>query len=189
VRCGQCRGRGPAQNASKWGFTAGMGGVKLALMKRQGASGAGCRADMRPAISIMLVGLSLLVGCARSSRPAAVVPPSSHAALQETNPMVTIVGIPRYYVTGVPSGARWGEIYGDTNGVDRLNADGVVLEIISPKEYQGKMYGMHDDAALADHYFLLGCRYELSVRVNQIGRFSFGACTAVPFRKLNADEK
>ena len=84
---------------------------------------------------------------------------------------------------------RWGEIYGDTNGVDRLVADGVVLEIVKPKKYEGKMYGMHDDGHIADHYFLLGSRYELRVSAEDIGRFSFGACTAVPFRRLNADEK
>jgi hypothetical protein len=142
---------------------------------------------MRPAFIICIAGFSLLVGCAR---PASVDNAGQPApAIQHSNHIVTIVGIPKYYVSGIPSGVRWAQIYGDTNGVDGLVADGVVLEIIRPKQFEGKIYTMHDDAHLADHYFLLGSRYELRVGVEDIGKFSFGPCTVVPFRKLTPDEK
>ena len=142
---------------------------------------------MRSILPVVLLILCTWIGCARSPTAARMAAESISSVGAGGTNKVTIVAIPRYYFSGFPR-LQWGEIYGDTNAVDNLRTDAVLLEIVSPKEYEGKMYGMHDDDWAAHRYLQLGKRYELRVNAEEIGRFGFRDCTASPFRELTVDK-
>ena len=141
------------------------------------------------ALPVVFLVVCAWTGCARNpgATKIATQPIPRIGAVDTNTTMVTIVGVPICYFKGFPR-IQWGEIYADTNGVDELFwTDAVVLEIVSPKEYEGMMYGVHDDLGSAHRSFQLGRRYELRVPAEYIGKFGFGGCTADPYyRELNS---
>ncbi len=75
-------------------------------------------------------------------------------------------------------------LYQRTNDME-FRAIGVVFRIISPAEYAGKVYTMHDDGRVAYLFFTISNRYELLVKSEDIGKFNFAACSPGPFRRAD----
>ncbi|PWU09756.1 MAG: hypothetical protein C5B50_26860 [Verrucomicrobia bacterium] len=90
----------------------------------------------------------------------------------DTRSVITIVAQAKYYLSKLPPKFFLAEITDDPSAVGTFgdtNVAGVVLEIIEPKEYAGRIYTIA--RAQANHDFPLGSFYEMRVSVADIGRF------------------
>src|SRR5690242_16564128 len=83
-----------------------------------------------------------------------------------------IVAEAQFYVDDIFSEQR--HFYQRTNDM-QFQAMGVVFRIISPAEYAGKVYTMHDDGRVAYLFFTISNRYELIVKSENIGKTNFVA--------------
>src|ERR1041384_8183534 len=146
---------------------------------------------MRPFGPIIFAGVCLLAACASK-------PTGEPAKLPSRRPgdsarLVRVVAEVKYYLSEIPPRMVFGEIYGDEAAVEaygNTNLNGVVLEIIEPDEYAGKIYALHDyyPRHQVNHSFALGGLYEFRASVADIGKFSFQQSTAIPARRLTPEE-
>jgi len=139
---------------------------------------------------MMLAALGLLAGCATK--------PVSAARLVSRDPadskrIITILAEAKYYLSRVPPGLVIAELYGDEAALGvygDTNIDGVILEIIDPKEYAGRIYTLRGTrwSLQPNSAFALGSLYELRIAASDIGKFSFQATTGAQARKLTLEE-
>ena len=145
---------------------------------------------MRSLAPIAFTCACFLFGCAH--RPAGEGSRLAARRPGDTAQLVTVVAQAKYYLSQVPPEMGKAEIYGEAAALDvsgNTNVDGVVLEILEPKEYAVKIYTLRDafPPHQANHLFALGSLYELRASVPKIGKFNFDQ-PAIPARKLTPDE-
>jgi hypothetical protein len=146
---------------------------------------------MRALSPMIFIAICFLAGCASkqgggdgSARP---------RTLGDSRHVITVVAEAKYYLSQVPPGMVYAEMYGDESAVGvygNTNIDGVVLEIVEPTEYAGKIYTLRDRyrGHQANRTFALGSLYEFRASVADIGKFSFGAGPPHRLRKLSLEE-
>jgi hypothetical protein len=104
--------------------------------------------------------------------------------------VVTVVCEPKFYVAGVSSNEDL-DLFKKADAKRMWEVTGIVLEVVRPPEYAGKIITMHHDGVLAsgDPYWLweVGKRYEFKIDRTAIGRFDFVPCSLGGTRKLVTD--
>lgn len=137
---------------------------------------------------IFTIGIVLIAGCATKDTPSA-----SRVPLPKQAQVVSVVAKAKYYLSKVPPRLVWAEIYGDEAAIgisNNTNVNGVVLEIIEPAAFAGKIYTLRGSqfSYPTNNHFALGEMYEFRASVRNIGKFSFEQSTAIPARELSRAE-
>jgi len=101
--------------------------------------------------------------------------------LVDSRYVVTLVAEAKYFLSQLPPRLEWSEIFGDDSAVglsQNTNVDGVILEIVEPAEYSGKIYTLRDrfPGHQANHTFSIGELYEFRGTRSEVGKFSFPTC-------------
>jgi hypothetical protein len=146
---------------------------------------------MNSFVLIFLMSGWLIAGCA--TKTATGTSKTSTNTSSDRSQVVTVVAQVKYQLSAVPPQMAWSEIYGDEAALEaagRTNADGVILEILEPKEFAGKIYTLRDKYAVhdANQSFAIGSMYEFRAIVASIGKFDFRYDTSVPARRLSTGE-
>lgn len=135
---------------------------------------------------ILTTGIVLVPGFGSS-----IAQESSKALPENAAQVVSVVAEAKYLLSEIPPRLVWAEIYGDEAALgisNNTNVSGVVLEIVEPAEFAGKIYTLRGSPHLTNSSFAIGGRYEFRASVRSIGKFSFEQSTAIPARKLNSKE-
>lgn len=140
------------------------------------------------AVIVLTSALILCGGCATKDTAK-----GNEVSPRPTAQLVAVVAQAKYYLDEVPPRLFSAEIIGDEGAVgayDNTNLDGVILEIIKPKEYAGKIYTLR--GAYPPHQvnrrFALGGLYKFRASVRNIGKFSFEEPETIPVRRLPTEE-
>jgi hypothetical protein len=100
---------------------------------------------------------------------------------------VTVVAEPTHYVIGANSEDEL-HLFKEADSKRMWRVDGIILEVVRPPEYAGRIIGMHHDGVLAsgDPYKLweIGRQYEFGIPRDVIGKLSFGPCSLGGTRKV-----
>ena len=135
---------------------------------------------------ILITGIVLLPGCvSNNAQQPSKLPP------HKTAQVVPVVAQAKYFLSEVPPRLVWAEMYGDEAAVGisgNTNVNGVVLEIIEPAEFAGKIYTLRGSPYRTNNFFAIGEMYEFRASVRNIGNFAFEQSTAIPARKLSPNE-
>ncbi len=136
---------------------------------------------------LVLTAVVLTAGCATEQAPEA-----NRMRPRKQAQVVPVVAQVKYFLSEVPPRLVWAEIYGDEAALGvsgNTNVNGVVLEIIEPKELAGEIYTLRDShSSHHTNTFRIGEMYEFRASVRSIGKLSFEQSTAIPTRKLSPNE-
>jgi len=105
---------------------------------------------------------------------------STEVDKDSTQESVSVICQTKYYVQGWSEGQNL-RLISEEDPKEKKQVDGIVLVVVSPPEYTGKVVTIHHDGYLAsgDPYnmFHIGTKYEIKISKNYIGQFDFRLCS------------